>query len=41
MAGSNLLIHLDTIDQNDLIYVERDMNFAQKVWHLPGRTFRI
>nr|AAC33118.1 DREDD isoform gamma [Drosophila melanogaster] len=31
MAGSNLLIHLDTIDQNDLIYVERDMNFAQKV----------
>ncbi|EDW43724.1 caspase-8 isoform X1 [Drosophila sechellia] len=31
MAGSNLLIHLDTIDQNDLIYAERDMNFAQKV----------
>ncbi|EDV45383.2 caspase-8 [Drosophila erecta] len=31
MARSNLLIHLDTIHQDDLIYAERDMNFAQKV----------
>nr|XP_036676405.1 caspase-8 isoform X2 [Drosophila suzukii] len=31
MAGSNLLTQLDTIDLNDLVYVERDLNFAQKV----------
>ncbi|EDX00805.2 caspase-8 [Drosophila yakuba] len=31
MAGSNLLIHLETIDKNDLLYAERDMNFGQKV----------
>ncbi|XP_017086758.1 caspase-8 isoform X2 [Drosophila eugracilis] len=31
MARSNLLTQLDSIDQNDLLYVERDLNFAQKV----------
>ncbi|XP_037724356.1 caspase-8 isoform X2 [Drosophila subpulchrella] len=31
MAGSNLLTQIDTIDLNDLVYVERDLNFAQKV----------
>ncbi|XP_016986517.1 caspase-8 [Drosophila rhopaloa] len=31
MAASNLLTQLDAIDQNDLVYVERDLNFAQKV----------
>ncbi|XP_052849373.1 caspase-8 [Drosophila gunungcola] len=31
MAGSNLLNQLGAIDLNDLVYVERDLNFAQKV----------
>ncbi|XP_020806282.1 caspase-8 [Drosophila serrata] len=31
MDGSNLLIQVDTIDVNDLVYVERDLNFRQKV----------
>ncbi|XP_017054530.1 caspase-8 [Drosophila ficusphila] len=31
MAGSNLLSHLDSIDFNDLVLLERDLNFAQKV----------
>ncbi|KAH8366599.1 hypothetical protein KR084_005956 [Drosophila pseudotakahashii] len=31
MAGSNMLTQLDTVDLDDLVYVERDLNFAQKV----------
>ncbi|KAH8235644.1 hypothetical protein KR032_004647 [Drosophila birchii] len=31
MDGSNLLIQVDTIDVNDLVYVERDLSFRQKV----------
>ncbi|KAH8261969.1 hypothetical protein KR026_008317 [Drosophila bipectinata] len=31
MAGSNLLNQIDSIDTSDLLFVERDLNFAQKV----------
>ncbi|KAH8240548.1 hypothetical protein KR038_008200 [Drosophila bunnanda] len=31
MDGSNLLIQVDSMDVNDLVYVERDLNFRQKV----------
>ncbi|KAH8420441.1 hypothetical protein KR009_010323 [Drosophila setifemur] len=31
MAATNFLIQLDNIDVNDLLYVEKDLSFAQKV----------